>query len=146
MDEDLGMDFGPNEENIDKTVGECESVISDGGIETKKEKTRRKMIADNKAILSLMEQPNEDGKCWLEQPEACIFTCFLCTSVVETFTKICDHMENAHPLDLGMFPGAMADSPTAGNQCIACPKRFKKKSHLKVIFCCYNKHRLHVIS
>ena len=136
------MDFGPNEDNIDKTVmDECASVTSEGGVETKKEKTRRKMIADNRAILSLMEQPNEEGKGWLEQPEACIFTCFLCTSVVETFTKICDHMENAHPLNPGMYGGATGDFPAAGNQCIACPKRFKKINHLKVSSCCYNKHR-----
>ena len=136
VDEDLGMDFGPNEENIDKTMDECPTGVLENNGETKKEKTRRKMIADNRAILSLLEQPNEDGKCWLEQPEACIFTCFLCSSVVETFTKICDHMENKHPLDPEMYTGAMGESSVAGHQCIACPKRFKKKNHLKVSFCC----------
>ena len=115
-------------------MDENTSVVSQAGIENKKEKTRKKLIADNRAILSLMEQPDENGKCWLDQPEACIFTCFLCTSVVETFTKICDHMENTHPLDPEKNSDILGESPSAIHQCIACPKRFKKKNHLKVYF------------
>ena len=127
------MDFGPNEGNIHKTVDEGTLDVAEGGIETKKEKTRRKMIAENRAILSLMEQPNEDGKCWLEQPDSCIFTCFLCSSVVATFPNIYNHMENAHPLDSAMCEVGTEESPVATIQCIGCPKRFKKKNHLKVM-------------
>ena len=115
-------------------MDDCTPIIGQAGVENKKEKTRKKLIADNRAILSLMEQPDENGKCWLDQPEACIFTCFLCTSVVETFAKICDHMENIHPMDPEKHTGALGESPCAAYQCIACPKRFKKKNHLKVHF------------
>lgn len=131
IDEDLGMDFGPDDA-MENTIEEAGPDVSEGGIEMKREKTRRKMMAENRAILSLIEEPNEAGKCWSEQPDGCIFTCFLCSAIVDTFSRICDHMDNIHPLDPAMYEGATEESPPAVYQCIACPKRFKKKTHLKV--------------
>ena len=125
------MDFGPDEA-IEHTVEEGALDILEGGVEMKREKTRRKMMAENRAILALIEEPNEAGKSWSEQSDACIFTCFLCSSIVETFSRICDHMDNVHPLDPSMYETATEESPPAAYQCIACPKRFKKKTHLKV--------------
>ena len=128
------MDFGPNEETSDNFVDDDTLNVAENGAETKKEKTRRKMIAENRAILALIEQSNEEGKCWLEQVEACAFTCFLCTSTVETFSRICDHMDNSHPLESVPYEDSVEESHPAVYQCIACPKRFKKKNHLKVCY------------
>ena len=130
IDEDLGMDFGPDTSssiNVDDGVDKTE-----GSLEMKRDKTRRKMIAENRAILALIEEPNEEGKCWADQQDACSFICFLCNETVESFRNICDHMDNTHPLDSFMDEGAREESPAAVHQCIACPKRFKKKTHLKV--------------
>ena len=130
-DEDLEVDFGPNEGKKDKSLDENNSNITQN-TEKKKEKSRKTLIAENRAILSLIATPNEDGLGWLEQKENCVFTCFLCSSIVETFSKICDHMENVHPLDEDTLEAAKEDPFVAIHQCIACPKRFKKRSHLKV--------------
>ena len=49
------------------------------------------MIAENRAILSLIQQPNEDGKNWLEQEESCIFTCLQCETSIATFSDNPQH-------------------------------------------------------
>ena len=41
-------------------------------------------------------------------------------------------MENVHPLDEAILEASKEDPFVAIHQCIACPKRFKKRSHLKV--------------
>ena len=128
----MGVDFGPVEEATSKNPNDDALETIEAGIETKKEKTRKKMIAENRAILSLIQQPNEDGKNWLEQEESCIFTCLQCEKSIATFSRICDHMNNSHPLNPALNENKDIESPLAVNQCIACPKRFKKKTHLKV--------------
>ena len=128
----MGVDFGPVEEATSKNPNDDALETIEAGIETKKEKTRKKMIAENRAILSLIQQPNEDGKNWLEQEEGCNFTCLQCETSIATFSRICDHMNNSHPLNPALNENKDIESPLAVNQCIACPKRFKKKTHLKV--------------
>ena len=125
------MDFGPDEA-IENFIEEGAQDAAEGGLEMKKEKTRRKMMAENRAILALIEDPNEAGICWLEQPDACSFTCFLCSQTVSTFSCICDHMDTNHPLDPSIVDTSPKDFSPAIHQCIACTKRFKKKNHLKV--------------
>ena len=131
-DEDLGIDFGPNERGTDNPENEDAAIRPE--TETKKEKTRKTIIAENRAILSIIDTPNDDGIGWLDQKDGCVFTCVLCSSVVETFSNVCDHMQNVHPLDQATLEAAKEDPLVATNQCIACPKKFKKRSHLKVIF------------
>ena len=131
-DEDLEADFGPNDIVKDQPANENAQNDTQSHV-TRKVKTRKTLIAQNRAILSLIETPNEQGLNWLEQKDACVFTCFLCSTSVETFTKICDHMENVHPLDEDTLEAAKEDFLVAIHQCIACPKRFKKRNHLKVI-------------
>ena len=41
-------------------------------------------------------------------------------------------MENVHPLDDATLEASKEDPFVATHQCIACPKRFKKRGHLKV--------------
>ena len=128
----MGVDFGPVEEATGKDPNDDALETIEAGIETKKEKTRKKMIAENRAILSLIQQPNEDGKNWLEQEESCMFICLQCGASIATFSRISDHMNNSHSLNAAVNENKDIESPLAINQCIACPKRFKKKTHLKV--------------
>ena len=130
-DEDLEVDFGPRDSRRDKSSDDNSPNITQN-TQKKKEKTRKTLIAENRAILSLIATPNDAGLGWLEQKDSCVFTCFLCSSVIETFSKICDHMENAHPLDEATLEASKEHPFVAIHQCIACPKRFKKRSHLKV--------------